>query len=142
DVFEQDSTGTASGVNPEALAAEEHLTLSQAAKLVPGRPSSNCLWRWCRNGVKAASGKRVRLKHVRFGSRIYTTRQWLNDFGLALATADTAHFDRDVQAATTSETALSRQSSTEACRTPRSDHAEDGRRRHLEAEQELEEAGL
>ena len=95
---QQDSTGMANGADPGAPAAEEHITLSQAAKLAPGRPSSNCVWRWCREGVKAASGTRVRLKHVRFGSRIYTTRQWLNDFGLALAEADAVHFDRDKQA--------------------------------------------
>lgn len=56
-------------------------------------PSSNCVRRWCRKGVKAASGTRVRLKHVQFGSRIFTTRQWLNDFGLALAEAGAAHFN-------------------------------------------------
>lgn len=62
---QQDSTGMANGANPGAPAAEEHITLSQAAKLAPGRPSLNCVWRWCREGVKAAYGTRVRLKHVR-----------------------------------------------------------------------------
>ena len=62
---QQDSTGMANGANPGAPAAEEHITLSQAAKLAPGRPSSNCVWRWCREGVKAASGTRVRLGRLR-----------------------------------------------------------------------------
>ncbi|MCW5755599.1 MAG: DUF1580 domain-containing protein [Phycisphaeraceae bacterium] len=136
---QQDSTGMANGANPGAPAAEEHITLSQAAKLAPGRPSSNCVWRWCREGVKAASGTRVRLKHVRFGSRIYTTRQWLNDFGLALAEADAAHFDRDEQSPAPEP---SRRTSKRSRRASRSSGADEARRRHLDAERELEEAGL
>lgn len=136
---QQDSTGMANGASPGAPAAEEHITLSQAAKLAPGRPSSNCIWRWCREGVKAASGTRVRLKHVRFGSRIYTTRRWLNDFGLALAEADAAHFERDEQSPAPEP---SRRTSKRSRRASRSSGADEARRRHLEAERELEEAGL
>lgn len=138
---QQDSIGMANRANPGAPAAEEHITLSQAAKLAPGRPSSNCVWRWCREGVKAASGTRVRLKHVRFGSRIYTTRQWLNDFGLALAEADAAHFDRDEQSPAT-EPAPSRRPSKRSRLASRSSGTDEAHRRHLEAERELEEAGL
>jgi hypothetical protein len=140
-VFQQDSIGKATGGSNEAPAAEEHITLSQAAKLAPGRPSPNCVWRWCREGVKAASGTRVRLKHVRFGSRIYTTRQWLNDFGLALAEADAAHFDRDEQSPAT-EPAPSRRPSKRSRLASRSSGTDEAHRRHLEAERELEEAGL
>lgn len=135
---QQYTTGMSRGSGPDAPAPEEHITLAQAAKLAPGRPSSNCVWRWCREGVKAASGQRVRLKHVRFGSRIYTTRQWMNDFGLALAVADAAHFDRDEQAPACPEPAPSRRSSKRSRRASN----DDSRRRHLEAERELEEAGL
>ena len=38
---------------------ENYITLTQAAKLAPGRPSVNCIWRWCRRGVLARSGERV-----------------------------------------------------------------------------------
>jgi len=141
-VQQQDSTGTASGAKPDchdgAPAADEHITLSQAAKLAPGRPSSNCVWRWCREGVKAASGTRVRLKHVRFGSRIFTTRQWLNDFGLALAEADAAHFQRDEHTPAAEQATKPKRPSKRSRRTT----DDDARRRHLEAERELEEAGL
>lgn len=142
---EQDSRKVASGAKADSHdgvpAREELVTLSQAAKLAPGRPSSNCVWRWCREGVKAASGTRVRLKHVRFGSRIYTTRQRLNDFGLALAEADAAHFNRDEQTPA-ARPAASRGPSEPSRRAPRSGGADEARRRHLEAERELEEAGL
>lgn len=136
-MFQQDSIGKATGGSDEAPTAEEHITLSQAAKLAPGRPSPNCVWRWCREGVKAASGQRVRLKHVRFGSRIYTTRQWLNAFGLALAEADAAHFERGDQASeVTAPTSL------RDGRRSRGTARDEARRRHDQAERELEEAGL
>jgi len=71
----------------------EYITLSQAARLAPGRPSSNCIWRWCRKGVLSRSRRRVRLQHVRVGSKIYTTAEWVHTFGLRLADADTEYFD-------------------------------------------------
>lgn len=135
----QDSTGLANGTNLGGPAAEEYITLSQAAKLAPGRPSANCVWRWCRQGVRAASGKRVRLEHVRFGSRIYTSRRWLNAFGLALAEADAVHFDRDERSPVSEP---SRRASTRSRRGSRSTGGDEARRRHLEAERELDEAGL
>lgn len=135
----QDLAGKASDTSTGVLAAEEYITLSQAARLAPGRPSSNCVWRWCREGVKAASGQRVRLKHMRFGSRIYTTRLWLHDFGLALAEADAIHFDRPERGASAVDTRPSRRPFRRS--SPRN-AANESQRRHLEAEQELEEAGL
>ena len=72
--------------------SEDLLTLTQAAKVAPGRPSSNCLWRWCRRGVLARTGERVRLQHTRVGHRIFTTARWLREFGDRLAAADAAHF--------------------------------------------------
>ena len=71
----------------------DYLTCTEAAKLFPGRPSANCIWRWCRRGVAARNGERVRLRHVRLGGRLLTTRQWLDMFGHALAAADTKFFD-------------------------------------------------
>lgn len=71
---------------------EDLLTLSQAAKLAPGRPSSNCLWRWCRRGVLSRAGDRVYLQHIRVGGKVYTRAQWLEDFGRTLAEADVEYF--------------------------------------------------
>jgi len=50
-----------------------------------GRPSANCIWRWCRKGVLSRAGKRVRLRHVRIGGKIFTEAEWLNEFGQSLA---------------------------------------------------------
>lgn len=77
--------------------ANEHITLTEAAKIAPGRPTPNCLWRWCRKGVLARNGERIFLRHMRVGGKIFTSRSWLNDFGNALAAADARYFDTQVQ---------------------------------------------
>jgi len=69
------------------------LTLSQAARIAPGGPSPNCIWRWCRRGVIARSGDRVRLQHVRIGGKLFTTARWLDEFGQRLADADATYFE-------------------------------------------------
>jgi hypothetical protein len=50
------STGAEPAVRDARPGGEEHLTLVRAAKLAPGRPSVNCVWRWCREGVKVGRG--------------------------------------------------------------------------------------
>jgi len=70
----------------------QYITLHEAAKLVPGGTSANCIWRWARKGVIARSGERVRLQHVRIGGKLFTTAEWLTQFGLALAEADASYF--------------------------------------------------
>ena len=60
------STGVEPAARESRPGVDEHLTLARAAKLAPGRPSANCVWRWCREGVKVARGSaggwRLRLK--------------------------------------------------------------------------------
>lgn len=73
----------------------DHLSLAAASRLVPGRPHTSTLWRWCRRGVLARSGERIRLKHIRLGARVFTTREALDEFGRALADADAAYFADD-----------------------------------------------
>lgn len=72
----------------------DHLTLAQAAKLAPGRPSTCCIWRWCRTGIKSRGGERIRLHHVRCGGRLFTSKVALEAFFDAVAQADREHFDR------------------------------------------------
>ncbi len=69
------------------------LSFGQAAALLPSRPSVHTVWRWCRKGVKARTGQRVHLDHVRFGGRVFIPRQAIEVFGRELAHADAAHFD-------------------------------------------------
>lgn len=70
------------------------ITLTEATKLVPGRPNSSTLWRWCRKGVLARSGRRVFLRHSRLGGRIYVTQDWIDAFGQELAVEDAQHFSQ------------------------------------------------
>jgi len=72
---------------------KELITLT-ATKVAPGRPSTHCVWRWCRRGVKARSGERVFLEHLRMGGKLVTSERWVRDFGQRLAAADQAHFQQ------------------------------------------------
>lgn len=89
----------------EQTLTDEHITLTEAAKIAPGRPSTNCLWRWCRRGVKARGGERVRLQHLRIGGKIFTSPRWLGEFGRNLAEADAKYFDLCEAAAEAARTA-------------------------------------
>jgi hypothetical protein len=116
---------------------DDYLTLTEAANLTPGRPSANCLWRWCRRGVISRSGERVRLQHARMGGKIFTTTAWLEEFGRRLADADRRYFElaETAAAAQVNYPRSRRQASTS--------QFEAQRRREIEqADRELEEAGL
>lgn len=81
----------ASQLNP----AEEYLTLAQASQLIPGHPHVSAPWRWHRKGVKVhGREQRIRLRCVRAGSRLLTTKTWLNQFMAELAAADLVHFEQ------------------------------------------------
>lgn len=77
---------------------DERVTLSQAARVAPGGISPNCVWRWCRRGVLARTGERVRLEHIRVGGKLYTTPRWIEEFGRRLAEADASYFDATTDA--------------------------------------------
>lgn len=77
-----------------------YLSLSEAANSdhVPGRPSANAIWRWCRKGVKSRAGERVRLEHIRVGGKIFTCPDWLNQFFSKLAASDADYFSETTPA--------------------------------------------
>ena len=67
---------------------DEYLTLTEAAKLIPGRVPGKrmavgTIWRWCRRGVRNG----IRLKSVLIGQQRFTTRAWLQEFIDALTQA-------------------------------------------------------
>ena len=117
------------------------ITLTEAAKITPGRPSTNCLWRWCRRGVLARGGERVRLEHRRIGGKIFTAPDWLEEFGRKLAEADTRHFDQCEAAAADAATREPRiPQRRRRSQPPRPGHGD----LHVveDAERELDEAGI
>lgn len=65
------------------LANETKLTLTQAAKETPGRPNPSTVWRWCRKGHQG-----VKLEYIRFGRKIFTSREALERFAGMVAAAD------------------------------------------------------
>lgn len=74
------------------------MSLTAATRVAPGRPSVSCIWRWCRKGVLARSGERVRLQHVRVGGKVLTRAEWIESFMMQLAAADTRYFDAKLEA--------------------------------------------
>ena len=64
-----------------------YITFGQAAKLLPNRPHCGTVWRWATRGIKAPDGSVVKLQSVRYGRSMYTTVEWLADFGHASAAA-------------------------------------------------------
>lgn len=78
---------------------QQLITMTEAANRTPGRPSTNCIWRWCRKGVLTRKGERIRLQHARIGGKIFTSAQWLDEFGQKVAAADAEYFDANQPAA-------------------------------------------
>lgn len=58
------------------------MSLSEAARTLPHRPTPSTLWRWCRKGIKG-----IHLEYLRLGGRIFVEPEALRRFGLAVAAA-------------------------------------------------------
>ena len=69
------------------------LSFSEVTKIVPNRPSTSAIWRWCRKGQKSRSGEIIRLEHVRIGKKIYTSAESLHDYFKEMAQSDAKYFD-------------------------------------------------
>lgn len=65
-----------------------YLSMEAAGKLYG--QTEYAIWRWCRKGIKARSGQRVHLKHIRSGRRLLTTQAWLDEFHTDLTREDHA----------------------------------------------------
>jgi hypothetical protein len=115
------------------------LTLSQAARIAPGAPTPNCVWRWCRRGVMARSGRRIRLEHVRVGGKLFTSAQWLDSFGRRLAEADADYFDDgEVDSPQDPGPKLPKQKARRRVRRSSTEEATESRRARVRAELEAE----
>ena len=66
-----------------------YLTLTEASKIVPGRPSVSTIWRWALHGCGG-----VRLRHRRYGGRLFTRRDWLDEFSHELAERRSREFEK------------------------------------------------
>lgn len=54
---------------------EQRITLKNARRRIPGRPSYETVWRWCRHGRQG-----VRLEYLRVGRAMYTSVEALERF--------------------------------------------------------------
>jgi len=76
-----------------AMNETDWITLNEASKLCPGRPSHSTMWRWASKGVKVGS-RRVRLGHGFQGRNMVTTRAWVSEF--TRACARTVHEEKKI----------------------------------------------
>jgi len=67
------------------------LTLSEAARRLPGRPHRSTLWRWSRRGIETSKG-RVRLQVLRLGHRVLISPEQIEVFAKALGDADASTY--------------------------------------------------
>ena len=74
------------------LTAENLITLSEAARLLPTKPAPCTLWRWRSKGVNGA-----RLECVRSGGRWLTTRHALVRFLIAQTQATSSNVQPAIQ---------------------------------------------
>jgi len=61
--------------------SDQYLTLTEAAKVAPGRPTRNQLWRWASQGVRCRDGTSLYLYAIQPGREILTTPQAVVEFG-------------------------------------------------------------
>lgn len=60
---------------PIDIGTENPLSLTEAAKVAPGRPHLATVWRWCQRGVRG-----VKLETIVVGGRRFTTTEALERF--------------------------------------------------------------
>lgn len=75
------------------ISTEANIDCVKAAKIIPGRPSSDTVWRWMTKGVKLPNGERLRLDHIRVGGKLFTTETNVRDFIAANTAAHVAAAD-------------------------------------------------
>jgi len=63
------------------LTMSQYITLQEAARLLPNKPSACTLWRWCVRGIHVReSDEVVRLRFVCIGRKYFTAAEWLDEF--------------------------------------------------------------
>jgi len=63
------------------------LTLDEARRSLPGKPSLSCILRWVKLGLSGRDGTRIKLRAFRIGRRTYVKPVDILEFGAALARA-------------------------------------------------------
>lgn len=62
-----------------SLLSEKPLTLSEAAKIIPGRPCKNTLRRWCHRGFRG-----IKLRSFYSGNALCVTERSIEEFWAAI----------------------------------------------------------
>ncbi|MEX1015934.1 MAG: hypothetical protein WDZ31_04230 [Phycisphaeraceae bacterium] len=71
----------------QILDRDDLLTLTQAAKRLPGRPHRSTLWRWAQKGIELPNGSRAYLQVRRLGRWTLVAPEDIDAFSEALTAA-------------------------------------------------------
>lgn len=58
----------------------DHLTVRKLIALIPNHPNQSTVFRWCKKGLIAPNGERVRLEHSKAGGRMVVTPAAYREF--------------------------------------------------------------
>jgi hypothetical protein len=67
-------------MNKRVMAEQEHITLSQLAEQIPGRPCYGTVRRWAITGAKAVSGEHVLLPTIKLPGGLGSSVQKYDEF--------------------------------------------------------------
>lgn len=71
----------------------KYLTFAEAGASLPHPVSGAAIWRWCSVGL-VVGGRRLRLRGYKFGRRMYTTMDDVEEFADRLAKAELEEAER------------------------------------------------
>jgi len=69
--------------NHDVRTPDGYLDMAEAALHLAGRPHRNTVYRWCTDGAMV-NGDRIKLRSQRVGGRIFTRREWIDEFESAV----------------------------------------------------------
>lgn len=118
------------------------ISLTEAAHRVTGTPSVSAIWRWCRRGVLARNGQRIRLQHRRIGGKIFTSEAWMDAFTKSLTDADEAYFRAKQDAASGAAPRAAAFDASKRPRRPRRPQTTGNPDRQRQVERDLREEGF
>ena len=75
---------------------EGYLPLYEAVKLWPVKIAKGSMWRWAQTGVMVGHTRRIRLQTRTFGGRLYTRKDWIDEFVACVQAATDAERNKKI----------------------------------------------
>lgn len=76
------------------IANETIISMTEAARMIPGRPTTATVWRWTTRGVAG-----IKLESLKIGGRRLTSREAVERFMAACDASDPSHDEAEAELA-------------------------------------------